>query len=156
MFISTYIDLHIFDIDNSIRTSYRVTLSTFFIKVFFLSHPCIFRNMSFKNKVISFVTVPLPWGTKCRFLVRLLCLGWTFSKASEVTWILGAGGASCDETCRARGGCNEEEWPKTENEFLGRQNLSRWFLKIVIMMVIKIIMIRMIPILWEHRNDNKQ
>ena len=62
--------------------------------------------------------------TSHRFSVRLLCLAWTFSlAASEVTWILGAGGASCDETCRARGGCNEEEWPKTENEFLGWQNL---------------------------------
>ena len=62
MFISTYIDLHIFDIDNSIRTSYRVTLSTFLIQVVFWSHPCIFQNMSFKNDVISFVTVPLPLG----------------------------------------------------------------------------------------------
>eukprot|EP00931_Biecheleriopsis_adriatica_P115747 TRINITY_DN91501_c0_g1_i1.p2 TRINITY_DN91501_c0_g1~~TRINITY_DN91501_c0_g1_i1.p2 ORF type:complete len:140 (+),score=15.03 TRINITY_DN91501_c0_g1_i1:31-420(+) len=32
-------------------------------------------------------------------------------------WILSSAGASCDAACKARGGCREDAWPATEQEF---------------------------------------
>ncbi|CAJ1379365.1 unnamed protein product [Effrenium voratum] len=34
-----------------------------------------------------------------------------------ITWVRSAGGASCEHACAARGGCNEEVWPQSEEEF---------------------------------------
>eukprot|EP00434_Breviolum_minutum_P018864 symbB.v1.2.016637.t1/scaffold1273.1/size127485/1 len=34
-----------------------------------------------------------------------------------VTWIKSPGGANCEHTCAARDGCNEDVWPKSEEEF---------------------------------------
>mmetsp|Transcript_63538 Transcript_63538/g.176149 ORF Transcript_63538/g.176149 Transcript_63538/m.176149 type:complete len:121 (-) Transcript_63538:242-604(-) len=40
-----------------------------------------------------------------------------FAPVDAVTWIKGSGGASCDTVCAARSGCNEEAWPKSQEEF---------------------------------------
>merc|ERR550514_1092486 len=37
--------------------------------------------------------------------------------ASGVVWIKGGGGSSCDTVCSARGGCLEDVWPTSEEEF---------------------------------------
>lgn len=50
--------------------------------------------------------------TSLRF--RLLAL---VVPVSGVTWVKSAGGASCEHTCAARDGCNEELWPKSLEEF---------------------------------------
>merc|ERR1711924_92657 len=34
-----------------------------------------------------------------------------------VVWVKGGGGSSCETVCSARGGCLEDVWPKTEEEF---------------------------------------
>merc|ERR1719213_165326 len=39
------------------------------------------------------------------------------SAASGVVWIKSAGGSSCDTACSARGGCVEDSWPTSEEEF---------------------------------------
>mmetsp|Transcript_110510 Transcript_110510/g.344490 ORF Transcript_110510/g.344490 Transcript_110510/m.344490 type:complete len:123 (+) Transcript_110510:64-432(+) len=36
---------------------------------------------------------------------------------SGVTWIKGSGGASCETVCSARSGCDEDAWPKSQEEF---------------------------------------
>merc|ERR1712032_1418091 len=41
----------------------------------------------------------------------------TIQPLAAVVWMKGPGGASCDTACQNRGGCNEEAWPSSAEEF---------------------------------------
>ncbi|CAK9021310.1 unnamed protein product [Durusdinium trenchii] len=50
-------------------------------------------------------------------MFRSLMVAFLLHAVSAVTWVKGAGGASCEHTCASRDGCTEEVWPKSEEEF---------------------------------------
>eukprot|EP00929_Paragymnodinium_shiwhaense_P027878 TRINITY_DN16266_c0_g1_i4.p1 TRINITY_DN16266_c0_g1~~TRINITY_DN16266_c0_g1_i4.p1 ORF type:complete len:136 (+),score=18.49 TRINITY_DN16266_c0_g1_i4:23-430(+) len=67
------------------------------------------------NKALIMAPVRCPAA-----LIAALCLAVLVeaaSAAADVVWVKGYGGASCSIVCAARGGCNEDAWPATEEEF---------------------------------------
>merc|ERR1719482_2538530 len=46
-------------------------------------------------------------------LLVAMCIQTTWA----VVWVKGGGGSSCDTVCSARGGCLEDAWPESEEEF---------------------------------------
>ncbi|CAK9026191.1 unnamed protein product [Durusdinium trenchii] len=58
------------------------------------------------------------------FFALLLLLLTHITPVRSVTWVKGAGGASCDYTCSQRDGCSEDAWPKTETEFYAVSKLA--------------------------------
>mmetsp|Transcript_85698 Transcript_85698/g.135323 ORF Transcript_85698/g.135323 Transcript_85698/m.135323 type:complete len:124 (+) Transcript_85698:63-434(+) len=54
---------------------------------------------------------------KAMMLFAAMALAFWNEAVQGVTWVKGGGGSSCETVCSARGGCLEEEWPMTEEEF---------------------------------------
>eukprot|EP00933_Yihiella_yeosuensis_P073231 TRINITY_DN81850_c0_g1_i1.p1 TRINITY_DN81850_c0_g1~~TRINITY_DN81850_c0_g1_i1.p1 ORF type:complete len:119 (-),score=30.41 TRINITY_DN81850_c0_g1_i1:118-474(-) len=50
-------------------------------------------------------------------VLRLMVAAALTFQVQGVTWVKGAAGSSCTTVCSARGGCTEEAWPTSEEEF---------------------------------------
>mmetsp|Transcript_9336 Transcript_9336/g.20362 ORF Transcript_9336/g.20362 Transcript_9336/m.20362 type:complete len:116 (+) Transcript_9336:63-410(+) len=48
---------------------------------------------------------------------RALLVALLLPVCSAITWVKSAAGASCDQACAARAGCNDDAWPSSEEEF---------------------------------------
>ncbi|CAE7421400.1 unnamed protein product [Symbiodinium natans] len=55
---------------------------------------------------------------------RALLLALLLPICSAITWVKSAAGASCDQACAARDGCNDEAWPTSEEEFYDAAKLA--------------------------------
>ncbi|CAK9005728.1 unnamed protein product [Durusdinium trenchii] len=50
-------------------------------------------------------------------IFALLAKAVAMVEIQSTVWVKSAGGQSCEVACKARGGCKEDDWPTTEQEF---------------------------------------
>ena len=60
------------------------------------------------------------------FFFSFLCLNAfrRFLASAVLAQVKSAAGASCDQACAARDGCNDEAWPTSEEEFYDAAKLA--------------------------------